>query len=205
MAITTDAAQSLDLPSQPNLLTDEALLVRYRDGGDENAFRELICRCELPLSHYLRRYLHDGNQVDEVVQATFLKLAQHSDRFLPDHRVRPWLYTIATHLAIDALRAAGRHRTVSLNVEHADDATLGDLLVDHHDAPSAHAEEEERSQWLHGAVDELPARLREPLKLVYFDGLEYAAAARRLGIPLGTLKSRLHESLLKLNQHWAQS
>jgi RNA polymerase sigma-70 factor (ECF subfamily) len=59
-------------------------------------------------------------------------------------------------------------------------------------------EEEERRVWLGKAVEELPQRLRDALNLVYFTGLKYGEAAKQLGIPLGTLKSRLHEALVKL-------
>jgi RNA polymerase sigma-70 factor (ECF subfamily) len=186
--------------SEPNQLTDEALFLWYRKLDDQEAFRELISRYESELYHYLCRYLHDATLAEDVLQATLVRVHQHRYDFRPDHRVRPWLHTIATHLAIDALRRAGRHHTVSLNAEHSDDATLSDLLVGRGEAPSAHIEEEEREQWVHEAVEELPERLREPVKLVYFNGLEYAEAARRLAIPLGTLKSRLHEALVKLNR-----
>lgn len=196
MATTTTASE----PRQPaRLLSDEALLLWYRNLGDEEAFRELIARHENELFHYLCRYLHDASLAEEVVQASFMRLHQHRHDFQPDRRVRPWLYTIATHLAIDALRRAARHPTTSLDAEHGDEATLKDLLVGPSEDPAARMEQEERGQWLHKAVDELPQHLREALNLVYFGGLNYADAARRLGIPLGTLKSRLHESLVKLN------
>lgn len=192
------AEQTLDPAAEGKPPTDEALLLRYRDRRDEDAFRELVDRYQPELFHYLWRYLHDANLAEEVFQSACLRLAEHSEQFLPDHRVRPWFYTIATHLAIDALRHAGRHPTTSLDAERGDDATLSELLVAHADDPTAHLEQEERRAWLNKALGELPPHLREGLNLVYFDGLKYADAARRLGIPLGTLKSRLHEALVKL-------
>lgn len=200
MATTNSTTIEAEVQSDPHPLTDEALLLRYRDHGDEEAFRELVGRYEHELYGYLCHYLHDTGRAEEVFQSAFLRLAQHSHHFLPGHRVRPWLYTIATHLAIDALRRAGRHPTTSLDAEHGDDSTLRNLLVGQSDEPSARLEQEERRQWLQTAVAELPQRLREALGLVYFEGLKYDDAARRLDIPLGTLKSRLHESLVKLNQ-----
>lgn len=192
--------QALGRAAEPRPATDEALLLRYRDELDQDAFRELVDRYQPELFHYLWRYLHDANVAEEVFQVACLHLAEHSDQFLPDHRVRPWFYSIATHLAIDALRRAGRHPTTSLDAERADDARLSELLVAHADDPTAHLEQEERRAWLTKALGELPPHLREGLNLVYFDGLKYADAARRLGIPLGTLKSRLHEAIVKLGQ-----
>ncbi|HWB12627.1 MAG TPA: RNA polymerase sigma factor [Pirellulales bacterium] len=186
--------------TEPSPVTDEALLVRYCQEGDQDVFRELVERYEPELYHYLCRYLHNASLAEEVLQATFLRLHQHRDRFQPDHPVRPWLYTIATHLAIDALRCRGRHPAVSLDTEHGEDATLLDLVVGASDDPVVRLEGEEQRQWLRRAVAELPSHLREPLDLVYFAGMKYSDAAEKLNVPLGTLKSRLHEALVKLNR-----
>ncbi|OYV96441.1 MAG: hypothetical protein B7Z73_00705 [Planctomycetia bacterium 21-64-5] len=202
MATNLSTTSDFDLPAEPPPLSDEALLLRYRDRRDQDAFGELVGRYQEELFHYLWRYLHDASLAEEVFQMACLRLAQHCDRFLPDHRVKPWFYTIATHLAIDALRHAGRHAATSLDAEHGDDATLSELLVGHGDDPTAHLEQQERQAWLRQAIAELPPHLRDGLNLVYFEGLKYADAARRLGIPLGTLKSRMHESLVKLNEAW---
>ena len=195
--MTTAATPSL---RDPHLLSDETLLIRYRDDGDQAAFAELMRRYEHELFYYLCRYLHDATLAEEVFQSAFLRLHLHREHFRAGHRVRPWLYTIATHLAIDALRRAGRHRATSLDVEHGDDATLVDLLVGHTADPAARLEQQEERQSLLAAVAALPRRLSEAINLVYFAGLKYGDAARRLGIPLGTLKSRLHESLIALKR-----
>ena len=180
--------------------TDEALLLQYRDTGNEDAFRELVHRYERELFHYLWRYLHDAGRAEEVFQAAFLRLYQHRYDFRVGQRVRPWLYTIATRLAIDALRHAARRPAVSLDAEHGDDATLKQLTAGETLSPEEQAEQHEQRRWLETSLGELPQRLRDALQLVYLNGLTYHEAARRLGIPLGTLKSRLHESLVKLNR-----
>lgn len=182
--------------------TDEALLLEYRDTGNEDAFRELVERYESELFHYLWRYLHDAGRAEEVFQAAFLRLYQHRYDFQPGQRLRPWLYAIATRLAIDALRYAARRPAVSLDAEHGDDdgVNLRQFAASEEENPAEHAQKQEQRQWLREAVADLPPRLREALDLVYFHDLKYNDAARRLGIPLGTLKSRLRESIVKLNR-----
>lgn len=180
-------------------LTDEALLLKYRDSRNEAAFCELVHRYERELFYYLWKYLHDAGRAEEVFQATFLRLYQHRYDFKPEQRVRPWLYAIATHLAIDVLRHDARRPTISLDVEHGDDATLKQLVIVRSETAEERVERQEERQWLRAAIDELPPRLRDALKLVYFSGLKYDDAARCLDIPVGTLKSRLHESLVKLS------
>lgn len=188
---------------EPPPLTDEALLLEYRDAGNEDAFRELVHRYQRELFPYLCRYLHDAGRAEEVFQAAFLRLYQHRYDFRLGERVRPWLYAIATHLAIDVLRHRARRPTVSLDAEHGGDTSLKQFAIGRDEDPAERAEQQEERQWLRAAIDELPQRLRDALRLVYFQGLKYDEAAKFLGIPLGTLKSRLHEALIKLN-HAAQ-
>jgi len=66
-------------------------------------------------------------------------------------------------------------------------------------------EEEEARIWVRTAVEELPETLKSALILVYHQGMKYREAADVLGIPVGTVKSRLHAALLKLNESWQAS
>src|SRR2546428_10825908 len=95
-------------------LSDEELLARYTKGNSQ-AFTVLVRRYERELYNYLRRYLGDATLAEDVFQNTFLQLHLKLDLYEKGRLVRPWLYTIATHQAIDALRKTGRHRAVSLD------------------------------------------------------------------------------------------
>lgn len=63
-------------------------------------------------------------------------------------------------------------------------------------------EEQESREWVRAAVDDLPEPLKGTLMLVYYQGMKYREAADVLGIPVGTVKSRLHAALVKLNESW---
>jgi RNA polymerase sigma-70 factor (ECF subfamily) len=63
----------------------------------------------------------------------------------------------------------------------------------------------EARDWVRSAVDDLPDPLKSALMLVYHQGMKYREAADVLGIPVGTVKSRLHSALLKLNESWQRS
>jgi RNA polymerase sigma-70 factor (ECF subfamily) len=65
-------------------------------------------------------------------------------------------------------------------------------------------EREERQEWIRRAVENLPDQLRSALVLVYYQGLKYREAAEILGIPVGTVKSRLHAAIIKLNEAWTE-
>jgi RNA polymerase sigma-70 factor, ECF subfamily len=190
---------------------DEALLAEYRVHQNRQAFEQLVHRYERELYSYLRRYLSDATLAEDVFQATFLQLYLKADQFEEGRKVRPWLYTIATNQAIDAQRRNRRHKMVSLDrrgpsQEVRDEVgSLVDLLTSKEPGAAANLEGQERRQWIQQAVDELPEALREAVLLVYYQGLKYREAASVLGIPVGTVKSRMHAAILKLNEAWFQT
>jgi RNA polymerase sigma-70 factor (ECF subfamily) len=190
---------------------DEELLAEYRLRQNRQAFEALVHRYERELYSYLRRYLSDATLAEDVFQATFLQLYLKADQFEEGRKVRPWLYTIATNQAIDAQRRNRRHKMVSLdrrgsNQELRDEVgSLVDLLTSKEPGAAANYEGEERRKWIQQAVEQLPGVLREAVLLVYYQGLKYREAAQVLDIPVGTVKSRMHAAILKLNEAWFQS
>jgi RNA polymerase sigma-70 factor (ECF subfamily) len=157
------------------------------------------------LVNYLRRYLGDAEMAEDAFQTTFLQVHLKQAQFEEGRRFRPWLYTIATHQAIDAQRRNKRHRMVSLDggaSEEADVAKLVDLLVSDTPDPLDQVARQERGTWVQGALDGLPDSMRVVVELVYYQGLKYREAADVLSIPVGTVKSRLHAAILKLNECW---
>jgi RNA polymerase sigma-70 factor (ECF subfamily) len=185
--------------------TDEELLLEYRSREDRLAFEQLVNRYEGELYNYLRHYLGDAEMAEDAFQATFLQVHLKCDRFEPGRKVRPWLYTVATNQAIDAQRRNRRHRMVSLDHRSSgrgrDDGPgpLVDLLEGQESSPFARADAAERERSVREAVDLLPEALREVLLLVYYQGMKYREAAEVLAIPVGTVKSRLHAAIGKLN------
>jgi len=199
-AIDSDAAH--DLAGQ----SDEELMGQCRDDGSDVLFTELVHRYERELYRYLARYLGDPTLADDVFQNTFLQIHLKRGLYENGRLFRPWLYAIATHQAVDALRKAGRHPTVSLdqraspNPSEAEAGSLLDLLVSEGTGPLAQLEEQERHQWVRDSIQRLPDSLRQTLILAYHQDLKYREIAEILKIPVGTVKSRLHAALSKLQE-----
>ena len=188
--------------------SDEELLRRSRAEGDAAAFESLVHRYEMELFSYLRRYLGSAEMAEDVFQATFLQVHLKKEQFEEGRRFRPWLYTIATNQAIDAQRRNRRHRMVSLDNRTGGEDDVGSLLEMLSGAEQTadeQMESEESKAWVRSAVDELPDGLKQALLLVYHKGMKYREAADVLGIPVGTVKSRLHAAVLKLNESWRRS
>src|SRR5205085_4930600 len=176
--------------------------------GDTHSIAALVRRYELELYGYLRRYLADPSLADDVFQNTFLQLFLKRDQYEAGRPVRPWLYTIATHQAIDALRRRGRHSAVSLEQQTGVDAEgenhrLLELLETRGPSPLDQTSLDETRQLVRQAVDNLPEFLRQVVILAYFQGLPYRDVAEVLNIPVGTVKSRLHAALHRLHDAWA--
>ncbi len=192
-------------------LTDEQLLLNYRRGGDRGLFTHLMQRYEHELFNYLRRYLGDSEMAEDAFQTTFLQVHLKCQQFEEGRRFRPWLYAIATNQAIDAQRRNKRHRMVSLDrtgnsVQGDEIGRLGDLLISElEDDPLQVVSRWEEGQWIRDALDGLSEQMRSVVQLVYYEGMKYREAAEVLSIPVGTVKSRLHAAIAKLNEFWVNS
>mgnify|MGYP006276798711 CR=1 FL=1 len=185
--------------------TDEQLLQRFRRDDDQAAFESLVHRYESDLFGYLRRYLGSIEMAEDVFQATFLQVSMKSDRFDAGRKFRPWLYAIATNQAIDAQRRNRRHRMASLDRrigDEAGDAALAEMLASDEPVCDSQMEDQEARDWARSAVADLPDPMKSVLVLVFHQGLKYREAAEALGIPLGTVKSRLHAAIHRLNECW---
>lgn len=199
----------MELPDPLSSCSDEDLLIRFCKGQKE-AFGILVRRYERELFGYLRRYLGDCSLAEDVFQNTFLQLYVKSNQYEAGRPVRPWLYTIATNQAIDALRRNGRHQAVSLD-QFREEAADGDVhslletLEGRGPGPLDLAQGQERRERVRASVDRLPDFLRQVLVLAYYQGLKYREIADILGIPVGTVKSRLHAALVKLQEAWSAS
>ena len=185
--------------------SDEDLLLEYRLTSRRELFEELVQRYERPLFAYLCRSIGNAEDAEEVFQSAFMKVHLKSEQFEEGRKFRPWLYRIATNIAIDRMR----HRLRSPKVYYESDfdpceseedlSNLTQLLPGNDPLPSDYADTKEQIEHLHHAIAELPPQLRSVLNVVYFQGLSYREAAEVLDLPFGTIKTRLGIAFKKLN------
>lgn len=197
-------------PNNPlNQYSDEELLNRLRNGQRE-VFGTLVRRFQRELYGYLRRYVGDAELADDVFQTTFLQVYIKIGQYEPGRPARPWIYTIATHQAIDAMRRAGRQSMISLE-QATGEGTNGEvrgmieMLEARESGPLEQVQASERRDLVRACVDRLPEFLRQVVVLAYYQGLKYREVAEILGVPVGTVKSRLHTALQKLQEAWSES
>jgi RNA polymerase sigma-70 factor (ECF subfamily) len=188
--------------------TDEELILEYRMTQQREAFEELVKRYERELFNYLRHYLGNTESAEDIFQTTFLQVLTKCNQFEEGRKFRPWLYRIATNQAIDLCRKMKRYQVVSIDETYdtnPDSVKLADLLVGDETDPAIRSINDEQSLQVRQAVERLPDFLRQVLYMVYFQGMSYRDAAESLGIPFGTIKSRLNTAVKKLNHLLADS
>jgi RNA polymerase sigma-70 factor (ECF subfamily) len=197
------------LKAKTETVTDEQLLLEYRQTGDRELYAQLVYRYERELFSYLRRYLGNAEMAEDVFQAAFLAVHLKCDSFEEGRRFRPWLYTIATNAAIDARRRNKRHRMVSLDTpreqDNEDVGRLVNLLESGDPDPANSVVDAERARLVRATLDQLPESMNAVIQLVYYQGMKYREAAEVLEVPVGTVKSRLHAAITKLTDVWNTS
>lgn len=182
--------------------SDEALLARFCQ-GETSAYGELLKRFQREIYAYLRRYLGQDALAEDVFQNTFIQVYQKARQFEAGRKVRPWLYAIATHQAIDMLRRINRRSALSLEQmasnSEGDNQTWADTLVSAETDPYAGLELAEQRMRVTQALEQLPEHLKLTVILAYYQGLKYRDIADIMKIPVGTVKSRLHAAMSKLH------
>ncbi len=184
--------------------TDEQIFEAFRD-GDPDAYRELIERHHDDLLRFLTRMVGDRAAAEDIFQETFLQIHISAATFDISRRFRPWLFTIAANKARDMLRKKNRRKTVELSApirKSEPGASFIDLLGVDIPAPDEALDLAQRDEQVQRALDQLGPALREVLLLAYFQRMSYAQIAEDLGIPLGTVKSRMHSAVAAFARSW---
>ena len=183
--------------------SDEDLLLEYRLTSRRELFEELVHRYEHPLFAYLCRRTGNAEDAEEIFHSAFLKVHVRCEQFEAGRKFRPWLYRIATNIAIDRIRVSQRRLKYNLESDYdngeEEGGSLSQLASDCEPLPFDNANTKEQVERLHLAIANLPESLRDVLNLVHFQGLSYRDAAEVLEIPFGTIKTRLSSAYSKLH------
>lgn len=161
-------------------------------GGDRAALRLLYRDTSAKLFGVCLRILRDSGEAEDVLQDVYIRVWRQAATFDPD-RASPitWLVALARNRSIDRLRASARSR----RMQPIDDAfEVGDA------APSALAqvESDEEHERLMDCLGELEPRHAEAIRAAFLEGATYEELAQQVAVPLGTMKSWIRRSLMRL-------
>lgn len=193
-------------PSEHDQSVSDADLLRRHLEGDPQAFAAIINRHRRELFNFLAKFLGDLALAEDVFQETFLQLYLSAATFDQERRLKPWLFTIATNKARDALRNRTRKQAAPLDAAIAgeDDqrGTFADLIPSDIPSPQENVQNQETREIVQTIVGRMPENLRAVLLLAYFHELPYRDVADILHLPLGTVKSRLHAAVRHFAEQW---
>ena len=186
---------SLDRQQSPFVYTDEQLIARFQS-GDERAYIELVNRYRDRLINFVYPFLGDFEQAEDVVQETMLKLYEKKHYYREIAKFSTWIYTIARNLANTELRKKKRRKTTYISRMTKDDRQ--------YDIPAVQADLNQNLQnefirdRIHAAIKELPEHFKTVIILRDIQELSYDDISNIVGVPLGSVKSRINRARLQL-------
>jgi len=173
---------------------DIRLMERIRD-DDRDAVTELVRRYQDELVGFFYHHCWDQLQAEEMTQDVFVNVYRSRARWQPTAKVRTWLYRIAHNLWIDHIRR-NRHHNVSLDAEVGTAALrLVDVLQARPEPDADGDRDQQIRERIQVAVDALPDGQRDVFMLANNQDMKYQEIAAVLGIPEGTVKSRMHSAV----------
>jgi RNA polymerase sigma-70 factor (ECF subfamily) len=173
--------------------------------GDHDAFRLLVERYQERAYRLALRVLRDEEAARDVVQEGFLKVYRSLDRFEGRSSFYTWLYRVVMNLCLDAKRRdrSGRHaewdETAPMEVDPGGADAVAESARERV-SPAGHLERSQLRRVVADAIEELPDDARQTLMLREIEGLSYAEIAKCLGVPKGTVMSRLHNARKRLKE-----
>jgi RNA polymerase sigma-70 factor (ECF subfamily) len=172
----------------------ESELTRLR-GGDVDAVAAGMERYQHRLYRYLLRIVREQGTAEDLFQQTWLRVMERIRSYDPQRNFESWLFALAHNLAIDHLR---RYRPESLDEPLPSGDSRIELIAGAGRGALEQLLARERAGWLAEAVVELPLVFREVVTLRFEEEMRLEEIAAVLGLPLGTVKTRLHRALKHL-------
>ena len=178
--------EPLDKPA-----TKETMLAKIA-GGDEGAFGALYDEIAPRVFGLVRRLLVDHAQSEEVTQEVFLEIWQNASRYEPSKGgASTWILTMAHRRAVDRIRSSqsGRDRDVKIGIR--DYVSDYDNVADTVETTIEHERVKE-------AMTQLTQLQRQAVTLAYYGGFSHSEVATMLSVPIGTVKTRLRDGMIRL-------
>ena len=192
---STSLVKQLDKKKSQFLYTDEMLISRFQS-GDENAYVELVNRYKDKLTNFVFYFLKDEEHSEDIVQETFIRLYEKKHYYKEIAKFSTWIYTIARNLANTELRKKSRTKIMYLSQMNNNKKDYE--LKSSDPELNKNIENEFLMKEIHAAIDKLPENYKSVIILRDIQGLDYEQISNIIGVPLGTVKSRINRARLQL-------
>lgn len=173
---------------------DEVLVQRVRQ-GEVDAFDELYQRYHRRLYSYILRYVADRDLAEDLLQEAFIAVLRDRGFDLEQGRFGGWLFTVARNACLTHLRDTRRRETKACELETLEHSQRS--------SPEEQTDRRQKMATIQAALTALPEAQQDALILKQVAELTYGQIAQILGVPEGTIKSRLHLAIKELRRRVA--
>lgn len=185
-------------PESLDELTDEQLFQRYTDGNPEG-FRILVERYEPRIQGFLRKRLNDEERVQDLTQDTFLRIHRARESYDPSRKFSTWIHTIANNLLKNEFRNRSRRRETTFSDIRPETSPSGAPsrpveFASSGSDPERDAYRSELREAIDTAIEKMDEHHRIPFVMREVEDRTYEEIAEAIGIPVGTVKSRLNRA-----------
>lgn len=170
---------------------EDDLLVSKAVGGDESAYRKLVDKYKRALFYHILKMVKDREQVEDLVQESFVKAFDNLNSYSTNYAFSTWLYRIATNNTIDYLR---KKKLQTLSIDEPVKTRDGDMQMQLRDETAEtdrHIIRSQRQEIVQNAIDDLPEKYRKVIEMRHMEEKSYQEIADVLDLPLGTVKAHI--------------
>ena len=171
---------------------------RVQKQDDEHAFAQLVHRWQARFQAVCIRMLGDEHLGADLAQETFIRLFANRKEYRADSKFSTWAWRITLNLCYDALRRRSRRNESSLDEPYSDTMAILETFAAPGPLPDQALCNREQSDFVRRALMRLPEIYRTVLVLRHYEDLKFCEIADVLGVPEGTVKSRMSEALTQL-------
>jgi RNA polymerase sigma-70 factor (ECF subfamily) len=180
-------------------LSDEQAMWRVQMQDDPEAFAHLMRKWEGPIQRLCARMTCDSHKGQDLAQETFAKVYAKRKDYQPTGKFSTWVWRIALNVSYDELRRVQRRPEGRIARQTDDDAECEEHAIEH-GTPAKSLLKEEMAAKVRSALAALPEHYRAVLVMRHYEDLKFSEIAEILGIPEGTVKSRMAYGLSQLHR-----
>lgn len=193
MSDSNSQIQSSDAPranASESSLEDD-VLVKQAIGGDERSYKKLVDKYQRALHFHILKMVKNSEQVEDLVQETFVKAFDNLNSYNTNYAFSTWLYRIATNHTIDYLR---KKKLQTLSIDEPVKTKSGEMevqLPDESAGTDRNIIRKQRQKMVQQAIEDLPRKYRKVIKLRHIEEKSYQEISDILDKPLGTVKAHI--------------
>ena len=170
--------------------TDEEILAQFKHPeSKEKAFRNLLSNYQERLYYHVRRYVHNHEDANDVLQNTFIKIWNAIENFRSESGLYTWLYRIASNEAITYINKTKKRNEIDIEQTSAQYRSASDPI-----------EADEMTAKLQRAIDSLPDKQKQVFIMRYYDEMPYEQISGIVDTSVGALKASYHHAVKKIEE-----